>query len=315
MYAYYSWEGSKKLSVKFGGAAETSAPDANGIKNNYLIFQPYADIKYTVSKMLDMKLKYRAASSYPNISQTNPFLSVNDINSVSIGNPLLKPAVTNKISLQIDILGGLLTVEPYYNFSNNYITQSGKLVNDTIFEYTYSNAGNYKNYGVESNLSIPIGKNIFFLTDCDFFKSSINLNGNTNSFNDWTMESKLIYKANKIHTVAGLIYQRDLYRDITAQGYNKNNNDYWIMFLQQPFFKDKLNVMLIYFLPTNFGVDYKEGSYISSIGYSETKYNDISFLKNMLLLQLSYRFNKGKSVNSKEKNIEKNNEKNTKNVL
>ena len=46
LYAYYSWEGKKKLSLKFGGAAETSTPDANGIKNNYIIFQPYADIKW-----------------------------------------------------------------------------------------------------------------------------------------------------------------------------------------------------------------------------------------------------------------------------
>jgi hypothetical protein len=329
LYAYYSWDKDKKFSFKIGGAAETSAqgylstpPGGSGTKNNYIIYQPYADIKYTFSKMFDMKLKYRSGSTYPNISQLNPFLSQNDINTVSIGNPALSPSVTNKISMQIDILGGFLTVEPYYHFSNNYITQTGALINDFQFEYTYNNAGEYKHYGVDSRLAFPIGKKLIFLTDCNFFKSSIDYKDTTNSINDFTMSSKLIYRGGKSHTVAGLIYQRDMYKNITAQGYNRdynntddNSNDYWIAFIQQPFFKQKLNVMLVYFLPINWQTDYNQGSFISVHGYTETKSNDISFLKNMILLQLSYRFNQGKSVNAKEKNIEKEIERNTQKVM
>ena len=314
-YSYFSRQINKKLSAKFGAAAETSAPVANGQKNSYLIFQPYADIKYKISKIIDLKAKYRAGSNYPNISQTNPFTTVVDMQSIRVGNPLLRPEVTHKISLETDILGGLITIEPYYHFSNNYITETGTLQTDSIFKYSYSNAGSYKHYGVETRFTIPFGKSIFLQSDFNFFKSSLTFSGKTNEFNDWTMSNQLIYQRQKTATVAGLQYQRNLFRDITAGGYNKYDNDFWILFVQQPFFKQKLNVMLIYFLPVSLGVDFNQGNFISSTGYSETTLNNISFLKNMLMLQVSYRFNKGKTVNSKEKNIEKNNEKNTKNVL
>lgn len=315
LYAYYSWQKSKKFGVKIGGAGETSSPNANGVKHSYLIFQPYADVKYTTSQSFAIKLKYRAGTTYPNIGETNPFTTIVDPQSVKTGNPYLRPELTHKISLQTDILGGLLTLEPYYHFSTNYITETGTLRSDNIFEYGYNNAGNYKKYGVEGRLNIPLGKPFVLQTDFDFFNNSIKYSGKTNELNDWTISSQLIYQNEKLKTVAGLKYQRNLYRDITAQGYNKYDNDFWIAFVQQPFFKQKLNVMLLYFLPISAGVDFNQGSYIKTDNYKESKYGDISFLKNMVMLQISYRFTKGKSANKTEKNIEQDNEKNKKGVF
>ena len=118
------------------------------------------------------------------------------------------------------------------------------------------------------------------------------------------MSSQLIYQNPKYSTVAGLQYQKNLVRYITAQGYDKGDNDYWIAFVQQPFFKEKLNVMLLYFIPTNFGCDFDQGGYLKTQSYQETKTYDISILKNVVMVQLSYRFSKGKSANKTEKNIE-----------
>jgi len=314
-YSYYSWQVSKTIGIKFGGAGETSEPDANGQKNSYLIFQPYADIKYKPNDKIDFKLKYRASSNYPNISQTNPFTSMIDQYSVRTGNPYLSPEVTHKISLQTDILGGLLTIEPYYHFSNNYITEIGTLRPDSIFEYNYSNMGNYKNYGVEARFTVPFGKSLFLQSNFDFFKSSITYANKVNNMHDWTMSSQLIYQKEKTGTVAGFQYQNNLRKFITAQGYNKGDNDFWILFIQQPFFKKRLSVMLLYFTPITWGVDFNQGSYIKTDNYTESRFNDISFLKNMFLLEVSYRFNKGKTVNHKEKEIEKKDEKGTKGIF
>lgn len=315
LYSYYSWQKNKKFSVKFGGAAETSSRNANGQINSYLIFQPYADIQYKPSTLIDFKLKYRAESTYPNISETNPFTVVIDQQSVTTGNPYLSPSVLHKISLQTNILGGLVTIEPYYHFSNNYITTIGTLRSDSIFEYSYSNVGYYRNYGVEARFTIPLSKSLFLKSDFDIFKSSIKYADKINELNNWTASSQLIYQNQKSQAVVGLKYQRNLFKYITAQGYSAGDNDYWIIFVQQPFLKNKLNVMLLYFLPINLGVDFNQGSYIKTDTYTETKTNDISFLKNMIMLQISYRFNKGKSVNKTEKNIEQNNEQNKKSVF
>ena len=304
-----------KFSVKFGGAGETSSPNANGQKNSYLIFQPYTDIKYSVSKMLNFKAKYRASSNYPNISQTNPYTYIIDQQSVITGNPLLHPEVTNKISLQTTILQGLVQIEPYYHFSNNYITEIGTLRTDSIFEYNYSNAGNYKNYGVEASLTIPFSKTIFFQSSFDFFKSSVKYNGRINEFNDWSMTTQLIYQNQKSKTVAGFQYQNNLRKYITAQGYNKGDNDFWILFVQQPFFKEKLSIMLLYFTPIAWGVDFYQGSYIKTDTYAESKWYNIDILKNIFMFEISYRFNKGKTVNKKEKEVEQINEKKSKGLF
>jgi hypothetical protein len=308
LYAYHSWQPNKKFGTKFGAAAETSSPDADGIKRFYSILQPYADIKYAPSDVLSVKLKYRADNAYPEIEDTNPFTVFVDRNTVKRGNPLLKPEVTHKLSLQTDILGGLVTIEPYYHFSDNYLTDIGTLRSDSIFEYSTSNAGNYIRYGSEIRFTLPFGNTGFLLqSDADIFYNSIRYNGKTNEFNFWTMSSQLIYQNEKKGTVAGLKYQKNLVRSITANGYENNDNDFWIAFIQQPFFKEKLNVMLLYFIPTGFGVEFKQGGYVKTETYKETKSQDISILKNIMLLEISYRFNKGKSANKTEKNTEQEN--------
>ncbi|HEY4799339.1 MAG TPA: outer membrane beta-barrel protein, partial [Bacteroidia bacterium] len=314
LYSYYSWQPNKKFGIKVGGAGETSSPEANGIKNNYIIGQPYADIRYKPSQLFDFKLKYRAGSTYPNISQTNPFTYVIDQQSIRTGNPYLHPEVTHKISLQA-VFAEVITLEPYYHFSNNYITETGMLKNDSLFVYSYNNMGKYKNYGVQSHFTIPFSKSIFLKTDMDFFKGSITYADQINNVHDWTMTGQLIYARQKSGTVAVLEYQRNLSKDITAQGYNMEGNDFWIFLVKQPFLKQKLEVMLLYFTPITLGVDFKQGNYIQTANYSEYKYGDISFLKNMFLIEISYRFNKGKSVNKTEKNIEENKEKNAKSLF
>lgn len=314
-YSYFAWQKNKKFGVKFGAAAETSKPIADGQEKNYLIVQPYADIKYKPIEAFDFKLKYRSESNYPTIDQTNPFINIIDQQSVKTGNQFLRPEVTHKISLLTNVLGGFMTIEPYYHFSNNMITESGKLINDSLFEYSYSNIGKYTNYGLEANITIPFGKKVFLQTGLNVFNSSIRFEGTTNHINDWTMDNQLLYVDEKTGAVAGLEYQNNLFKSITAQGYNKSDNDFWILFVQHPFLKQRLNVLFLYFLPINWGVDFEQGSFIHSAGYTESRFASVDFLKNMVMLQVSYRFNKGKFINKTEKNIERQKEKKSKGVL
>lgn len=304
LYSYFSWQVNDKLGIKFGCAGETSAPKANEQKNNYFIYQPYADLKYKFGKIFDFKLKYRASSNYPSMNQTSPFTTLIDQQTLRNGNPYLKPEVTHKISLQTNIMGGLATIEPYFHFANNYITEVGTMRPDSMFEYKLSNNGEFRNYGTEVRLTIPIQKFLFLETSADFYHSSIKYNDKINDFNDWTMSSQLVYVNEKHGTVAGIQYQKGIFKYITAQGYNKWNNDFWITFVQQPFFKQKLNIMLLYFPPIAWGVDFNQGSYVKTDTYKETVNNDISILKNIVMVEISYRFNKGKSVNKKVKDIE-----------
>lgn len=315
LYAYYSWQPSKKFGVKTGSAMETSRPVSGGNKFSYLSLNPYCDIKYKPNEVINIKAKYRVSTRYPDVSETSPFTNTVDLQSVKTGNPLLEPEVAHKVSLQFSLLEGLLSVEPYYHYSGNMIAETGKMRSDGIFEYGYGNLGVYNNKGVEAHLTIPFGKSLFLQTDADYYQSSVEYSGRKHSLDDLAFTGQLIYYRQKDNFVAGLQYQNNLRKFITAQGYQKGDNDFWILFVQKPFLKQRLTVMMLYFLPVNFGCDFNQGGYISSGGYSETKNYDISLLKNMLMFEVSYRFSKGKTVTKLEKKDDEENGKKPKKLF
>lgn len=304
IFAYYAIKPSKKLTVKTGIAGEISTPKALGEKLTYLIYQPYLDIKYNYSKKLNFKLKYRSASDYPSLSEANPITTYIDEQSVSTGNPRLKPSVTHKISVRTNILQGFLSLEPYYHFSNNYIGQFGTLRTDGIIEYSYDNVGNYKHYGIKANIAFPLMKSVYWQTNVDYYKSSITYQQNKNAFNDYHLESNLVYVQPKKALTTGFIYQRGMNKYINTQGWSKGNNDFLGFLLQKGFYKNKLNLMLLYMLPVDFGVDYKQGDYTKTPTFSSLATYDISLLKNVFVFKLNYRLSKGKSTRKIKKEIE-----------
>jgi Outer membrane protein beta-barrel family len=304
LYSYLSYKPFKKLSFKAGLATENTIVTYNDIQKPYWIFQPHADIRYSpIENVLDIKLKYRSNSRYPTISQTNPFTTIIDWQTVSTGNPDLEPEVENKISMRMNVMGGLISIEPYYNFSDNSIIQVLNQQTTGIWELTYENAASQWEYGLKALLTIPIGKVIFFQNNFRIFKENISYNGDSHNLTDWTLNSNLIYRNQKYGTMFGILYQSQLRKAITWQGYVSYGNDFWGIFFQQPMFKEKLNLMMIYGIPTNFGVDFNQGTYIETNLYQEYNNTDLSIMKNMLMIQVSYRFTKGKEVKKLDKNI------------
>jgi len=304
LYSYYAKKMNKKLSFKVGLAAEMSLPEAFGKQTKYFIYQPYADIKFNAMKMLNIKFKYRSSSIYPSLSEANPNTMVIDNQTEMKGNPLLQPAVKHKISLRFNGLMGLLSVEPYYHISNNYIGQVGKMRSDGIFEYTYENVGQYTKYGIKGNFVIPFSKSLILQNNLNFYKSSITYENNTNNVNDWTMSSNLIYMNKKHKITSGLLYQRDIAKSITPYGYNKWNNSFVALMFQKPIFKNKVNIMALYMLPVDLGEDYLQGSHIATPTFTETNVYDISLMKNIFLVRATYRFTKGKTTRKTKKEIE-----------
>ena len=303
IYGYASYALSKKISFKAGLAAEYSNPVTETQNHKYFIYQPYFDLKYNISKLVSLKLMYRSDADYPSISQTNPFSSQLNPTTITTGNPDLKPSVINKVSLKLSIMQGLFSVEPYYQFSNNYISQTGFLRPDGIFEYTYSNIGHYEDRGVQANFTIPMGKLFVWQNSLQVYNSKITYNDNVNSINDWKANSQLVFTGLKNNGVIVLNYRRDMGKNINALGYSRNNNDYWLLLVQQPFLKNRLTAMVGYMLPVNWGVNYNQGSYVKANGYEQYTHTDISVLKNMFLVKLTFRFNKGK-VKKSTKHIE-----------
>ncbi len=302
-YSYFSYKPTKKLGMKFGAAAENTIIKYEGNNMPYLIILPHFDIKYSPIKIADITLKYRANTDYPAMNQTNPLEIVNNWQMVTVGNPNLKPAKDNTVSARLNVMQGLFSLEPYYTFSDNSIIQKIDLRDDGIWQTTFDNAGVYAKKGIKGNFTIPFGKSLFLQASFDFFNEKIEYKGETHDLQDWQMSNQLIYQNKKHKTVAGIIYQNQLRKSLSWQGYNNVGNDFWSLLIQQPLFKDQVSVMVLYVLPTNFGVDYNQGGYTKTPLYEEYDNIELSLTKNMIMFRVTYRFSKGKDARKIDKNL------------
>jgi hypothetical protein len=304
LYAYYALSLNKTFSFKAGAAAEYSRPRTDNTDNTYMIYQPYLDFNIAAHQMLDIKFKYRAESEYPTINQVTPFTQYLDQYTTQKGNPNLSPDLTHTVSARVRAMQGLLSVEPYYGFSNNKINRVVHQLEGNQLEFLFENVGQYKSLGIKGDVTVPLFKqSLIVKADFDFFRQSITYLERKNEIRDWTMNTQFLYIDKKIHTVGGLIYQKGLRKVINAQGYELGNNDFWLMFVQQPLLKNSLTVMVGYILPVNFLTKYEQGSYTDTGLYTTTSLYDISMLKNMMIVNITYRFNRGKSVRNIEKEV------------
>jgi len=300
-YSYASWKINKSLSVKVGLSSENSNRQDTNHKQNYSLFQPYFDFLYSGSENFQLTLKYRSEGKYPTMQQTDPNVRIVDPYTILYGNPKLSPYIYNRLSLRSTIFHGLIAIEPYYSFSNDFIVEIGKMLNDSIFKRTFKNSAKYQNIGVKFNLTIPFSQNIILQSDADIFNSNIENDNTTNNIIDWTNSTQLLYINQQNGIVGGLMFQKNMSKVIIAQGYNTTGNNFWMIFFSKPFMNKKLNAMVGYVLPTNFLVDYKSENYIMTPTYSKTQVTDVSMIKNIILLRINYRFNKGKLRNQIEK--------------
>ena len=304
LYSNFMWKMNNKIGMRAGIATETSSPRVAGQQNDYLIFQPLFDLKYNFSKKLNVKFKYRVSSDYPTIAQTNPFVSQVNPRITSTGNPFLKPSTTHQFSFRFNIHRGLISFEPYLHYSNNTIATIGDLGSDNVFDYRYENVELYQRIGGKLNFRKYIKKlNFLVKSNVEVFQSTIESASGVNSFADWKAGADLLYISPKSGAVLGLKYQHEQTKHISGLGYNRGGVDFWMLLYKQPLFKKKASVMFGYMLPVTLGANYNQDKHVQTTGFSMQTDNNVSFIKNMFIIEFTYRFSKGEKVKKKQKDI------------
>ncbi len=310
LYSNMSWKIGKKWSSRVGLAAETSSPRVDNQQLNYLILQPMFDLRFAAGEKINYILKYRTSSAYPTISETNPFTNLVNPRITSTGNPFLTPSTTHKFSLRVNIMHGLLSIEPYSHYSNNTVVNVGELDASNIFNFRYENAKSYTRNGAKLNFSKFFKPGIIIQSNLEAYHSKIVSTSGTNSLVDWRGDVDLIYMFMKTETMLGLKYQRQQSKNINGLGYSKGDVDFWLLFYQRPLFKKRASIMVGYFLPLDFGVGYNQSSHAETNGIVMHTDNDVSLVKNMFLVEFSFRLSKGKSIKKTEKDIQQEKEDN-----
>ena len=113
--------------IYFAGDDTNYTPNSN--KQDYINVFPALQFKYTVNDKLQLRAAYSTGIARPGFQQVSAATTVvvggasNGQNSVTEGNPNIKPTTENSFDLTAEYYtdhGGLLSVNPFYKFFNDY---------------------------------------------------------------------------------------------------------------------------------------------------------------------------------------------------
>ena len=159
----------KKGSIKIGSRFENSHVVINSTgKSNYFSPLPYANVSFKVDATNSVKLAYSRRVIRPSAGQLNPFVSQVDSQTISMGNPNLKPAYRDNFQFtyntKVTINRAAINVAPQLFFENKTgLIQTIISQNSTThkFESTPTNVSNGYEAGAGLSVNSQIGKVMF----------------------------------------------------------------------------------------------------------------------------------------------------------
>ena len=164
-YLSYTYTTKSKYTFKVGSRYEYTTIDAND-ESREITISPYSNIvpSINISKKMKkgtIKLAYNNRIQRPGLQQLNPNFSLANPQSITVGNPNLKPEVSN--NFEFSISGGIkksyLTLALFNRLTNNSITRISS-PSDTIVGAIITT---FQNIGKEQTTGINLNGN-FFLT-------------------------------------------------------------------------------------------------------------------------------------------------------
>ena len=312
---YFSYAPIQKLSFKIGTMVEFFNQRFTGIEPKSQIgVLPFANVMYRHSDKFSVTAKYNSFPSYTDIGSLNSFATQQDSLTWSIGNPDLQPSNFQKVSLDFNFLKGF-TISPYFGFDKSNF-QSYLYEKDGQYYQSQVNA-DYKAVGANISFTIPFLKQTLFWQNWAQVQQawlSYNDNGNnvSNKQFNYMFYSYLFYNIKKWDAMVGAGIQKSVTQWATLQGYHSSNNDILMIMLQKNLFKKKLSITLIYVPPIPGGkfFKYEQEQMTQTPNYYSFNSAGLQLLKNLMMLQINFNFNRGKQVNVTKSSLD--NDSNTK---
>lgn len=165
-YVSYTVTTSNKYTVKVGTRYEYTTIDANDQNNDIVIpaygnLVPSINISKPFGKSSTLKLAYNNRIQRPGLQQLNPNLNISNPQSISVGNPTLRPEISNNVELALstNINKTYLNVSIFGRQTNNSITRIS-MPSDSVVGAIITT---FENIGKEQTFGTNIFGN-FFLT-------------------------------------------------------------------------------------------------------------------------------------------------------
>lgn len=164
----------------------------SGFHNSYENIVPSLTIAKKLNMFKTIKLSYTNRIQRPDIHKINTNTEIIDLNTISTGNPNLKPSQSHQLELgYTSFQRGLMTsFFLYYKAKYDVIEAFTYLIDDNIFETNYLNTGNNHSYGFNFYGSATIKNNLTLRGSVDIY--TYNMSTSVNSVN--LLRNSLNYK-------------------------------------------------------------------------------------------------------------------------
>ncbi|QZT38943.1 outer membrane beta-barrel protein [Halosquirtibacter xylanolyticus] len=305
---YFNSTLSKKITASLGLGTQW---DKLGVADSYQMQMLYfGKIMYKPNRGMSFTLSYKSESENPYRTQTRDYITNINEYDVTKGNPKLASYVSQKASLSMTFFKNKLRVTPYYSWSNNQITSWGlgvqNIEGERRYVYSFINADQFTDMGVDFYTKIKLSKSFGIKVTGSYKNMEMTYQDISNRENQLLVRASLDYNLFTKGWYASLAYRNQLYHTPTLMGYTTEGNDNLSVSVMKSMMKRKLNVFVYYslpFAPNNFSFSFDE-SWSDDRGsnvYKKVSQYDLSHLKGMLMISLTYNFRKGRQNKKIEK--------------
>lgn len=299
IFTHAQYKLNEKIQIEFGTGLEYIKADNNINKKHFWELLPYAIMNYNITPNFNTKFSYLTDMEYPSLYQLNSSKTPIDAYLTQTGNPNLQTSVNHNLSIDFN-LWNKITLTPSYTYTPRQIEEFIEN-NNNRFISTFKNT-DMKHYALQLIYEQPLGKYFSISNSINYYRDKIKYQNHKYSINGILFDSELSYSNPKYALMMQLGYYRSMQKNIKIQGYQMYNFDSWAFTANKKLFKNKLNVMLSYFLPLEWGVRNTQNKVVNSPYYNENYNVNLKNYRNTLILRVSYRFNSGKARFSNKKN-------------
>lgn len=155
-YVYAGYGGSYNRKLYYSGSIGIEGIWAKAGDTDYSYIRPRgaASVTWSINDHNSIQLSYSLTNNAPAVSNLNPYNVSTDSLVVDVGNPDLKPQMTNRVSANYTLnVGNLyITPEAYYKHIGDMIEPYG-YTKDGIYYSTYDNSGHFSQVSAGANIS------------------------------------------------------------------------------------------------------------------------------------------------------------------
>lgn len=203
-----------KFSYMFSLGLDMVFRNSNKVHENYINVLPSISLSYRFRENDALRLSANRTRVSPSIGQMNPRITTTDSLNIQVGNPYLKPIISNRARLSYTLNAKKLYFEPYvqYTYTQDNVILVGE-VDGNIYRSTYENGENsqFLQTGLTANLSLGQYGNI---SVTPYFQKTV-MDNMSYSGNSWGISTFLFLTYKKVTFDMMMFYTQYRYERTT----------------------------------------------------------------------------------------------------